>query len=341
MATLADVAEQAGVSVSTAGRVLSERGYASAATRHRVLDAAAAIGYVPNRIAKSLRTRRTNLIGLLIGDVENSFYSVIASTVEATVAHAGYHVVLCNSGDEAGQEREYLKVLDEMRVDGLIITPTALNRDRLKELTARGLALVQIDRKVEGLDADAVLVDNERASEEAVAYLIGAGHRRIGIMTGSPDVPTGRERLAGYRRALAKEGIPYRPEYVVAASFHREHAFEEASRLMRLEPPPTAVFAANNILAEAALLAFADLGVGVPDDVSLVAFDDVPWMSVVTPAVTAIRQPVVDMARSAAELMLRRLEGDTDRAPRVSIFESRLVVRDSVGRLAPAERETI
>lgn len=334
MPTLADVAQQAGVSVSTAGRVLSERGYASDTTRRRVLQAAGQVGYVPNQIARSLRTRRSRLIGLLIGDVENGFYSVIASTVESTVKDSGYHVVLCNSDDEPKQEREYLRVLQQMRVDGMIITPTARNRTHLAQLAAEGMAIVQIDRQVEGLEADAVLVDNEGGAAAAVFHLVDAGHERIGILTGPQDVPTGRQRLAGYRRALDEAGVGYRSEYVRAASFHREHAFEGAIELMNTDPAPTAVFAANNILAEAAMLAFKKLGLRVPQDVSLVAFDDAPWMSVVSPALTAVRQPVIDMARSAAELMLRRLEDGTGRAPRVSIFQLELISRQSVSTLA-------
>src|ERR671937_308174 len=302
MVTIADVAKHAGVSVSTAARVLSGRGYASDETRRIVLEAARALGYVPNQIARSLRTRRTRTIGLLIGDVENSFYSTIAKNVESVATRAGYHVVLCNSDDEPEVEREYLRLLDGVRVDG----------------------------RVEGLEADAILVDNEAGGYSGVEHLIEAGHDRIGILAGDVNVLTASQRLAGYERALKEHALPVRRELIKVGSFHREHAIEDATELIGVEPRPTAIFAANNILAEACLIALADLGLRVPRDMSVVGFDDVPWMGMVNPPLTTVRQPVADVARSAAELMLRRLEGDGQAQPSTQVFRTELLVRGSV-----------
>ncbi len=335
MATIADVAGRAGVSVSTAARVLSGRGYASEETRRLVLEAAKALGYVPNQIARSLRTRQTKMVGLLIGDVENSFYSVIAKNVESVAKDSGYHVVLCNSDDDPDVEREYLKLLEAMRVDAVIVTPTSKNRRDLARLHDKGMTIVQIDRRVEGLAADAILVDNEAGAELAVAHLIEAGHTQIGILTGELTVPTAQQRLAGYERAMREHGLPIRAELVKTGSFHREHAIEDATDLIRATPAPTAVFAANNILAEATLIALGQHGLRVPRDVSLIAFDDVQWMSMVEPPVTAVRQPVADMARSAAELALRRLREGREGPPSTIVFRTQLVERASV---APARR---
>jgi len=331
MVTVANVAQRAGVSPATAARVLSGRGYASDDARRAVLDAAKEIGYVPNHIARSLRTRRTMLAGLLIGDVENSFYSVIAKNVERVAKEAGYHVVLCNSNDDAETESQYLKLLDGIRVDGLIITPTGRNQRHLRRLLEKGTAIIQIDRMVDGLNADAVLLDNEAGAMAAVSHLIAAGHTRIGILTGPRDVLTARERLEGYERSLREHGIPVRPELIRTGSFLHDHALEAATELLTSRPAPTAIFAANNVLAEGCFLALGGLGLRVPRDVSMVAFDDVPWMSMVRPQLATVRQPVADMARSAAELMLRRLR-DTGPGPvpSTSVFRSELVVRGSV-----------
>lgn len=331
MATIADVAKKAGVSVSTAARVLSGRGYASEETRRLVLEAAKALGYVPNQIARSLRTRQTKMVGLLIGDVENSFYSVIAKNVESVAKGAGYHVVLCNSDDDPDIEREYLKLLEAMRVDALVVTPTSRNHRYLARLLDKGIVIVQVDRRVEGLAADAILVDNESGAEGAVSHLIAAGHSRIGILTGELAVPTARQRLAGYERAMKEHGIAVREELVKTGSFHREHAIEDATDLIRARPAPTAIFAANNILAEASFFALAQHGLRVPRDVSVVAFDDVQWMSMVEPSVTTVRQPVADMARSAAELVLRRLREGREGPPSTIVFRTQLVERGSVG----------
>src|SRR5262245_5456274 len=272
------------------------------------------------------------MVGLLIGDVENAFYSTIASNVESVTKAAGYHVLLCNSNDDPDVEREYLKLLDGMRLDGIIVTPTSRNRSQLTRLLKKDVVIIQVDRKVEGLAADAILVDNEAGAHAAVAHLIAAGHESIGILPGDLDVPTARQRLAGYERALEAAGIPVRETLVKAGSFHREHAIEDATELIGAHPTPTAIFAANNILAEASLMALAELDLKVPRDMSLVAFDDVQWMGMVSPSVTTVRQPVSDMARGAAELMLRRLREDGEQPPSTIVFRTELLERGSVAQ---------
>ncbi len=340
MATVSDVAERAGVSVSTASRVLSGRGYAAPETRQKVLRAARELGFVPNRIARSLRTRETRLIGLLVGDVENPFYSAIASNVESVAGAAGYNVVLCNSNDEPERERELLTLLQGMRVDGLIVTPTLRNRRALSHLLDRGIVIVQVDRKVQGLEADAILVDNEGGAHAAVEHIVSAAHTNIGMLTGDVEVPTAQQRLAGYKRALEEHGIPLRDELIKLGSFRREHAVEDAVDLIKSTPEPTAILAANNLLAEAALIALAEAGLRVPDDMSLVAFDDVPWMRVTNPPITTVRQPVGDMARGAAELVLRRLGERGLGTPTTVVFQAELLTRGSVKQLPKAAVRT-
>jgi len=337
VATIADVAERAGVSVSTAARVLSGSGYAGEQTRQRVLKAADELGYVANRIARSLRLRHTNMIGLLIADVENSFYSVIAKGVESICKEAGYHVILCNSNDDPDEEKEYLTVLEGIRVDGLIITPTSHNRRLLHRLRQKGIVIVQMDRTVQGFRSDAILVDNEAGAANAIAHLVAAGHTRIGILTGPLDVTTGRERLRGYERALQEHGIDPHASLVRTGSFRRDRAIQAAKELITAEPRPTAIFAANNILAEACLLALAELGLRVPRDLSLVAFDDTPWMSMINPPITTVRQPTPDMAQSGAELLLRRLRSQSAAPPATMVFNTELVVRGSVATASRAK----
>lgn len=330
MKTVVDVAKLAGVSVSTASRVLREQGYAARLTRERVLQAAKELGYVPNQVARSLRSNRTLMIGLLISDVENPFYSIIAKNVESVAKAAGYHVVLCNSNDHPEEEKEYLVLLERLQVDGLIITPTAENRQKLEDLQQKEITIVQIDRQVEGLHADAVLVDNEAGAAGVVSHLIEAGHRRIGVLSGSLEVTTGKHRLAGYLRALKQHGIPYLPELVRSGSFRRDHAVEDAQSLIDVDPPPTAVFAANNILAEACLSVFASRGMAVPEDISLVAFDDINWMSIKKPLITTVHQPIAEMAKRAAGQLLRRLKHLEDAPPATFIFHPELILRESV-----------
>ncbi len=330
MATVVDVAKLAGVSTSTVSRVFSGRGYVANQTRQEVLQAAKELGYIPNHIARSLRLHRTKMIGLLISDVENSFYSTIAKNVESAAKEAGYHVVLCNSNDDPEEETEYLNLLEMIQVEGLILTPTAENHQLLEGLQQKHISIVQIDRQVEGLQADAILVDNEAGAASAVSHLIEAGHERIGILSGAVEVTTGKQRLAGYERALKEHGIPLQPELVRSGSFRHDHAIEDTRALINIDPAPTAIFAANNILAEACLSVFADLGITVPHDISLVAFDDIKWMSLKKPLITAVHQPIAEMARSAANLLLKRLKNPDPMPPNEMVFQPTLIIRESV-----------
>jgi LacI family transcriptional regulator len=163
-----------------------------------------------------------------------------------------------------------------------------------------------------------------------VSHLINAGHTRIGILSGSLEVTTGKQRLAGYTRALQDHGIPFQPELVKSGSFRRDHAVEDVQELINVSPPPTAIFAANNILAEACLAVFADQGLTVPGDISLVAFDDINWMSIKKPLITTVHQPIAEMARSAAELLLKCLQESRPPTPGNMIFPPSLILRESV-----------
>ncbi len=334
--TIADVAQISGVSVTTAARVLARRGYSSAEARQRVLAAAEQVGYVPNYVARSLRHGQTNTIGLLVADVENSFYSSLAKNVEAVATRAGYFVVLCNSADDPEREHELLEVLAALRIAGLILTPTGANRRQLRRLQEDGISVVQVDRTVEQLEAGSVLVDNENGAYEAVTAMVAAGHRRIGLLEGAQRTTTGRERTRGYRRALEEHGLPVDPDLIRGGSFRRERAIEEARALLVIDPPVTGIFAENNILAETAMLAIRDAGLTVPGDISLVAFDDVEWMRMLDHGITTVRQPVADLGRSAAEMLLRQIHGGSSAAATI-VYRPTLISRGSIAPCRPSK----
>jgi LacI family transcriptional regulator len=330
--TIGDVAAAAGVGVATAARVLSGRGYASAGARTKVLAAVEQTGYVPNVIARNLRLQKSNAIGLLIADVENGFYSSIAKHVESVAKAHGHSIILCNSNDDPAEELQYLALLESIRVAGVILTPTGGNRRRLEQMQRDGIVVVQVDREVRRLAADLVIVDNESGAYDAVSALLDAGHTRIGLLAGRPQVITGSARTEGYARALREHGLEPDQELMRGTSFRHDHAVEEARALLALDPPVTAIFAENNVLAEGCMLALSEADLHVPRDVSLVAFDDVDWMRMLDRGITAVRQPVVDIARTAAKLMIRRLEGEETGAPATVTFHAELIWRDSIGR---------
>jgi LacI family transcriptional regulator len=328
--TITDVAQRAGVSLASASRVLSGRGYASPEMRGRVLAAAHEIGYSPNWVARSLRMRRTHTIALLIADIENYFYSRVAKTIETTAKRHGFHILLCNSNESRAAEREYLHLIKRLRVDGLILTPTGHNLGLLQLLIDSGVAVVQFDRKINGLRAHAVLVDNQGGAYRAVAQLIERGHRRIGLLAGSLGVTTGRSRLQGYRRALADHGIDYDPALVQSGSFRKDLSLVSARKLLAVSPPPTGLLAANNVLVEACLHVVSEAGMRVPQDISIVGFDDVPWMRLVASPLTTVDQPVVEMSRLAVTLLLEQIASPDSAAPSNHVLEPKLLARCSV-----------
>lgn len=328
--TVDDIAAKAGVSPSSVSRVLTGRGYASESTRRRVLEAAGELGYTPNRIAQSLRSKQTRTLGLIIADVENYFYSQIAKGVESVAKEAGYHVVLCNTNDDPSDERYYLDLLAGQRVDGLIITPTACNRGKLEDLIKRGMPIVQIDRRIEKLLGDAVLVDNAKGAFHAVKHLIQHGHKRIGLLAGGIDVTTGRQRLRGYEQALREHNLPVDASFIRAGSFLRDTAADAVHALLNTSPRPTAIFAANNILAETCMFTLSELGIRVPNDISVVAFDDPLWMRMIDCPLTTVAQPTPDMTRVAAEMLLRRISEKSRSDPVTIVLEPTLQLRKSV-----------
>ena len=333
MATVDDIAKRAGVSPSSVSRVLNGRGYASEAMRRRVIGAAQDLGYTPNRVAQSLRLKQTRILGLIIADVENAFYSQIAKGVEAVAKEAGYYVVLCNTSDDPREEDHYLGLLASLQVDGLVITPTARNGSRLKGLLSGGMRIVQVDRRVAGLKSDAVLVDNVGGAYELVRHLLAHGHSRIGVLAGSTEVTTGHDRLEGYKRALREANLEVDAALVMAGSFRREAAKEAVQCLLGVSPRPTAILAANNVLAEVCLQTLSEFQLRVPEDISLVAFDDPLWMRLVNPPLTAMAQPTTQMAQVASDLLLRRLREATPTEPVTIVLEPKLRLGASVATL--------
>jgi LacI family transcriptional regulator len=327
MITINDIANRAGVAPSTVSRVLSGNGYAGQKTRDRVRRAADDLAYSPNRVAQSLRLNQTRTLGLVIADVENSFYSRIAKTVELVAKGAGFHVVLCNSNDDPQEERECLQLLVKLRVDGILITPTGQNAAHIRSLLSRDAKIVQLDRKVSNLRCDSVVVNNRKGAEAAVEHLIRNGHRRIGLLAGEIDVTTGRQRLEGYRAALRKHGIPFDSSLVRESNFLKETAVDAARSLFNVTELPTAVFAANNVLAESCLFVLKDLG--LLREVSLIVFDDAPWMQLIERPLTVVVQPIEELARTAAKLVLQRVQEAEPGNPVSIVLEPTLIIRDS------------
>lgn len=329
--TLADIAREAGTSPSTASRALSGHGYVSSVARERVLAAADRLGYVPDASARTLKQRTSRIVGVVVSDLGNQFYARLALGIEQTLREADFQMVLLADNSEGEEEIAGARTFLAMKAAGVILTPVGSEATAL--LARHGTPVVEVDRQLSKVPCDGVVIDNEGGARAAVMHLLLQGHRRIGLLVTETDWTTDAGRLRGYRLAHAETGTPLDERLIVRVPVHAPNIRERIESLLR-PGGPTAIVAANNPLADGTWHALRQRGLRLPRDISLVGFDDVPWMEMVDPGITAVAQPAVEMGRRAAQLVLRRVE-DPGCAPLVERLEPLLVVRGSTA--PPAE----
>lgn len=338
--TIPDVARRAGVAPATAARALGDYGAVSDATRRRVLAAADELGYRRNDLARAMITGRSTTIGLVIADIENPFFARAARGVSDAARRLGYEVVLTNTDEDTAAERSAVRVLLAKRVDGIIVAPTSHDVDHLVAARAGGCPVVLLDRRVPGFDVDSVIVDNHAASRDVVERLLAAGHRRIAMVTGGapsgsgpepsrPSLSTGQDRVDGYLAALADAGTADPRTYLRTGAHSPDQARTLTAGLIALPEPPTAVYASDSRVALGVLTAIRTAGLAVPQQMSVTAFDDADWTSVVTPPISVVAQPTHAMGRRAAEMLIERIEG-TERPAELLMMATEFLSRESV-----------
>lgn len=336
--TIVDIAKRTGFSVSTVSRVLhggDQRYKISDGTSALIRQAAASLGYTPNKIARGLRLQQTHQIGVIVADVSNPFFSQIVKAVSQEARRAGYSILVCDANESTQIEAESVKVLMENRVDGLLVAGVGRDSSSLQRVRAQGIPLVVLDRLLDDLSADAVASDSFRGAYAVVSYLIREGHRRIAIIQGLRGTFANEERLRGYRQALEDAGITIEPRYAVGHDFGTVNGYLETKALLHIADPPTAIFTVNDGIALGALEALRQERWKVPDDMSLVTFDDPVFAASISPPLTAVAQPVDKMGEIGIKLLLRRLRERTIE-PRKILLEPRLIIRESVSR--PAQK---
>jgi len=329
--TVADVAKAANVSKATAARVLGGYGIVSDKVHADVKAAAKKLDYKPNELARSMTTGRSGLIGIVVGDIENPFFSLAVRGISDAARASGFNVILANSGEEIEAEKAAVRVLIGKQVDGLIITPSD-SRDvaHLRDIDASGRPLALLDRTIPGFNVDTVTVDDRNAAVGAARLLIAAGHRKIAYLTAADtedrldwdvsqiSTSTVRERIAGLLAVCAEADIPEPERYLFFGAKKAETA-AIVQRALSMADPPTAIIASDSIIGLEVYKAVRDLDLNVPNDVSLVTFHDADWTSVTTPPITAIDQPVYEMGKAVAELVIRRLKGEAHPPKQIAI----------------------
>lgn len=334
--TIVEVARRAGVSVGTVSNVLNNRPHVAPHTRRKVLRALKALNYHPNGVARSLRTRRTLTVGLVVLDLSNPFYAEVVKGVENTARAFGYRVVVFDVSYSPRTARRFVDAMVEIRLDGALFTAGYGDGAAIRRLARMGVQVVIVDRDVHEFPFPSVGIDNTRAVYEAITYLIAQGHRRIGYLSEPLQIRTVRSRFEGYRRALAHHGLPLDERLVFIDPSLRTGKVRQGCELMRrivaqVSPLPTAFFATSDITAIGALHALKDAGLRVPTDVSLVGFDDISLAEFTDPPLTTVRQAKYEMGQAGVRLLMETLRGrEMSPAPKI-VLDTTLVVRRSVG----------
>lgn len=331
--TINDVAARAGVSKTTVSHYLNGRyDSMSKETKENIAQVVEELGYRPNALARSLKQKKTHTIGAIVANILNPFSTSIIRGVEDYCNQHGFSLILCNADEDPVKEREYLEVLADKQVDGLIINTTGHNNDLIKNLNLH-LPVVLIDRKVPEINTDTVTSDSRKGVQLMIDHLIKLGRSEIAFFT-MPyhEVSPRTERVLGYRQALASHGIACKPHLLVETVLDEAAVIRAVETVLASPEPPAAIFGANNLMTMAVVKALKKLNISIPRDIAVVGFDDWDWAELIDPPVTVVSQPTYAMGQEAATLLIKRLKSKRNsRKPAVILFDPELVIRKSCG----------
>jgi LacI family transcriptional regulator len=329
------VAEAARVSIATVSALINGTATVSPELTARIEKAIRDICYKRNAIARSLKLGKTRTIGVTVPHITNPFFTDVVSVIQQAFDRAGYAVMLFCTDEHLHNQDDQIRLLLDRMVDGLIVARVG-DGAILKEIVDAGnVPVVMLDRVLDGVDTDAVVLDNQRAVFDAITYLIHLGHRRIGYISGSFDISPMHERMAGYREAMQASGLPAEEELIRFANFHETDGYNATMQLLSLHERPSAIFSANNPMVIGTMKAIRDIGLSCPEDISVACFDDFPWSDVFRPQLTTVAQPVKAIGEQAAHLLLDRLSGNREAPPRRLVLQGRLMIRNSCRPNAP------
>ncbi len=329
MASMNEVAKRAGVSIATVSRVLNNSDNVNEETRMKILKAIKDLKYQPSRVAKRLRSKSisSNLLGVLIPDIQNPFYVDVLRGIEDVAYKNNYAIIMCNYGQDDKKEVMYLDILQSESIDGLIAAPVSENDQRLKDIIKNGMPVVCVDRGLSGIDVDIVWVNNEEGAYNAVNHLIKSGYKRIAYISGLPSIPSSRMRESGYRKALENSKL-FAPELVKYGNSSYDSGVNLCAELLDMPNPPDAIFTGNNLITLGALETIHKQKKQIPKDVAIVGFDDMFWSSSLNPPLTAVRQPAYEIGKRAGELLIQRIS-DPQRSCIQMTLNTELMVRSS------------
>ncbi len=326
--TIIDVAREAGVSYATVSRVINGKDHVKPDKRERVLRAMDRLGYVANLQARSLAGGRSQVIGLLVPDLGSSYVGEIVRGIDQALHEVDYDVILYTTHRRRVKEAAYVTTISRGLADGLLLLSPSDPNLYLAALQQRSFPFVLIDHIGSTLNVPSVGVTNRQGAKDAARYLTELGHRRIGFITGRAELPASSDRLIGYKAALEETGIGVVEDLIQPGDFNQPSGYVAASTLLNLEAPPTAIFASNDLMAFGAMEAVREHGLRIPHDISIVGFDDIPQAVHVHPPLTTVRQPLFEMGRAAAEMLLDLIDRPAGMSQRLEL-PTELLIRDS------------
>jgi LacI family transcriptional regulator len=328
-----ELADKLGLSPTTVSRVLngkSKKFRISKETSRKVLDAALKYNYSPNRIARGLKLEKTDTIGLIIPDIANPYFGSIAKTIEVEARNSGYSIILCDSLDDEITEAELLQLLAGRKVDGIIIAPTGKSSLHVTEILQQGIPVMVIDRYFPNTELPFVTTDNHFGALLATEHFIKMGHRNIACIQGINGISTNSERVTGFRDALQKHGIPVNESMILGTDFGEENGYIQTKKLLEIPNRPTAIFALSNLISIGALRALKEAGLTVPDDISIVSFDEQPWSAFLACPMTTVEQPREEIGRRAFDTLLNIIDKVLPTKSENMMLQPRLIYRESV-----------
>lgn len=341
MATIKDVADKAGVSITTVSHVINQTRYVSEELTQKVTQAMADLNYQQNILASSLRSGRSKTIGLIIPDISNLFFAEISRKIEDKGFEYGYSVILCNTDDNISKEIKYIDVLQTKQVDGIIFISAGGSESILTNPLESDIPVVVADRDSVGFFSDVVLIENRKGGYDATNYLISLNHRKIACISGPSLITPSAQRVEGYKTALQDAGIPFEPSFLQMGDFRFESGNKAMREILKSPDLPTAVFVCNDMMAIGAMRAIKDFGLHIPDDISIVGFDNIPLSNIIFPALTTIAQPMQKMANLILELLVEKIKIKENRKRHKEIepeyqrivLYTELIVRDSCKKI--------
>ena len=323
-----DVANKANVSIATVSRVLNNKPDVKDETKQKVLHIVKELGYQPNNNARGLVLNKTFTLGLIIPDIQNPFFPEIARGVEDCARRQGYSIIMCNTDNDKLEEKKAIQLMLSKQVDGLIVLLSMENRNILQELISKKIPVVQIDRIIDTDEAVSITVDNIQSAYQATSYLIGLGHQKICHITGSLNTKNAMDRIEGYRIALKQHGLIVSNELILEGDYEKVIDYQKLNGILRSKDRPTAIFAANDLMAIKLYKIIKETELMIPDDISIIGHDNINISSLVSPGLTTMNQPKYKMGKLASEFLIKEIENKPYRKKHI-LLNTNLIIRSS------------